>query len=175
MYIRIASNDFFAISKDVVSKMIAGEYTAKQAYRAFNTQLLAEDTPADDEIVLTSGKGYSNAVSYTHLDVYKRQQKSFISAHKRHTPLFVDWKIVFANIQSLSYPLFRFLTTFFAHKTIKTQRFNSFPKEVHAKDVSVCRCDPGCKKASQQRPQALLRCRGQNILSPGSRPCGVPR
>ena len=59
MYIRIASNDFFAISKDVVSKMIAGEYTAKQAYRAFNTQLLAEDTPADDEIVLTSGKGYS--------------------------------------------------------------------------------------------------------------------
>ncbi len=60
MYIRIASNDFFAISKDVVSKMIAGEYTAKQAYRAFNAQLLAEDAPADDEIVLTSGKSYSN-------------------------------------------------------------------------------------------------------------------
>ena len=60
MYIRIASNDFFAISKDVVSKMIAGEYTAQQAYRAFNTQLLAEETPADDEIVLTSGKSYSN-------------------------------------------------------------------------------------------------------------------
>ena len=60
MYIRIASNDFFAVSKDVVSKMIAGEYTAKQAYRAFNTRLLAEETPADDEIVLTSGKSYSN-------------------------------------------------------------------------------------------------------------------
>ena len=60
MYIRIASNDFFAISKDVVSKMIAGEYTAKQAYRAFNVQLLAEDAPADEEIVLTSGKSYSN-------------------------------------------------------------------------------------------------------------------
>ena len=60
MYIRIASNDFFAVSKDVVSKMIAGEYTAKQAYRAFNAQLLAEDAPADDEIVLTSGKSYSN-------------------------------------------------------------------------------------------------------------------
>ena len=55
MYIRIASNDFFA-----VSKMIAGEYTAQQAYRAFNAQLLAEETPADDEIVLTSGKSYSN-------------------------------------------------------------------------------------------------------------------
>ena len=60
MYIRIASNDFFAISKDVVSKMIAGEYTAKQAYQAFNARLLAEDAPADDEIVLTSGKSYSN-------------------------------------------------------------------------------------------------------------------
>ena len=60
MYIRIASNDFFAVSKDVVSKMIAGEYTAKQAYRAFNARLLAEETPDDDEIVLSSGKSYSN-------------------------------------------------------------------------------------------------------------------
>ncbi|WP_347562338.1 ABC transporter substrate-binding protein [Faecalibacterium prausnitzii] len=60
MYIRIASNDFFAVSKDVVSKMIAGEYTAQQAYRAFNAQLLAEETPANDEIVLTSGKSCSN-------------------------------------------------------------------------------------------------------------------
>ena len=60
MYIRIASNDFFAVSKDVVSKMIAGEYTAKQAYQAFNAQLLAEEEPAADETVLTSGQGYSN-------------------------------------------------------------------------------------------------------------------
>ena len=60
MYIRIASNDFFAVSKDVVSKMIAGEYTAKQAYQAFNAQLLAEEEPATDEPVLTSGKSYSN-------------------------------------------------------------------------------------------------------------------
>ena len=60
MYIRIASNDFFAISKDVVSKMIAGEYTAKQAYQAFNAKLLAEEEPAADETVLTSGQSYSN-------------------------------------------------------------------------------------------------------------------
>ena len=60
MYIRIASNDFFAVSKDVVSKMIAGKYTAKQAYQAFNARLLAEDAPADDAVVLTSGKSYSN-------------------------------------------------------------------------------------------------------------------
>ena len=60
MYIRIASNDFFAVSKDVVSKMIAGEYTAKQAYQAFNAKLLAEEEPAADETVLTSGQSYSN-------------------------------------------------------------------------------------------------------------------
>ena len=60
MYIHIASNDFFAVSKDVVSKMIAGEYTTKQAYQAFNAQLLAEEEPAADETVLTSEKSYSN-------------------------------------------------------------------------------------------------------------------
>ena len=60
MYIRIASNDFFAVSKDVVSRMIAGELDAEQAYQAFNAQLLAEDAPAADETVLTSGQSYSN-------------------------------------------------------------------------------------------------------------------
>ena len=59
MYIRIASNEFFAVSKDVVSRMIAGEYTAKQAYRAFNAQLLADDTETA-QTVLTSDKAYSN-------------------------------------------------------------------------------------------------------------------
>ena len=60
MYIRIASNDFFAVSQDVVSQMIAGKLTAKQAYQAFNTQLLADEVPATDEIVLTSAQRYSN-------------------------------------------------------------------------------------------------------------------
>ena len=40
MYIRIASNDFFSVSKDVVSKMISGEYDAGQAYQSFDSQLL---------------------------------------------------------------------------------------------------------------------------------------
>ena len=59
MYIRIASNDFFSVSQDVVSRMIAGEYTAEQAYQAFNAQLLADDTETA-ETVLTSDKAYSN-------------------------------------------------------------------------------------------------------------------
>ena len=59
MYIRIASNDFFSVSKDVVSKMIAGEYNAAQAYRSFNAQLLAEGSTAEN-VVLDSQKSYSN-------------------------------------------------------------------------------------------------------------------
>ena len=60
MYIRIASNDFFAISQDVVSKMITGEYDAAQAYRMFNARLLAEETPDRDDIVLSGENAYSN-------------------------------------------------------------------------------------------------------------------
>ena len=60
MYIRIASNDFFAISQEVVSKMITGEYDAEQAYRAFNAGLLSEKTPDTGDIVLSSKKAYSN-------------------------------------------------------------------------------------------------------------------
>ena len=59
MYIRIASNDFFSVSKDVVSKMISGEYDAEQAYQSFNSQLLAEES-ASENIVLDSQKSYSN-------------------------------------------------------------------------------------------------------------------
>ena len=60
MFIRIASNDFFAISQDVVSKMIAGEYDAGQAYRVFNARLLTEETPDTSDVVLTSETAYSN-------------------------------------------------------------------------------------------------------------------
>ena len=59
MYIRIASNDFFSVSKDVVSKMISGEYNAEQAYQSFNTQLL-EEKSTSEKVVLDLQKSYSN-------------------------------------------------------------------------------------------------------------------
>lgn len=59
MYIRIASNDFFSVSKDVVSKMITGEYDAEQAYQSFNSQLL-EEKSASEKVILDSKKSYSN-------------------------------------------------------------------------------------------------------------------
>ncbi len=59
MYIRIASNDFFAVSKDVVSKMISGEYDAEQAYQSFNSQRLEEEA-ISEKVILDSQKSYSN-------------------------------------------------------------------------------------------------------------------
>lgn len=59
LYIRIASNDFFAVSKDVVTKMICGEYDAKQAYEAFDSQL-RQPKDKSGEIVLSPDRGYSN-------------------------------------------------------------------------------------------------------------------
>ena len=59
MYIRIASNDFFNVSQDVVSKMISGKYDAKQAYQSFNTKLLKKKSDSE-KIVLDSKKAYSN-------------------------------------------------------------------------------------------------------------------
>ena len=59
MYIRIASNDFFSVSKDVVSKMITGEYDAEQAYQSFNSKLL-EEKSASEKVILDSQKSYSN-------------------------------------------------------------------------------------------------------------------
>ena len=59
MYIRIASNDFFNVSQDVVSKMISGNYVAKPAYQSFNTKLLKKKSDSE-KIVLDSKKAYSN-------------------------------------------------------------------------------------------------------------------
>ena len=59
MYIRIASNDFFFVSKNVVSKMITGEYNAEQAYQSFNSQLL-EEKSISEKVILDSQKSYSN-------------------------------------------------------------------------------------------------------------------
>lgn len=59
MYIRVASNDFFSVSNDVVAKMINGEYDAKQAYEAFDAQL-KQTKDNNDEIVLSMDRGYSN-------------------------------------------------------------------------------------------------------------------
>lgn len=45
LFIRIASNDFFSVSKTVVQKMIKGEVTAQEAYAEFDAALRAEKTP----------------------------------------------------------------------------------------------------------------------------------
>ena len=59
LYIRIASNDFFSVSRDVVSKMISGQYDANHAYQSFNAQLLSAEA-ADEKVVLNPQESYSN-------------------------------------------------------------------------------------------------------------------
>lgn len=59
MYIRIASNDFFSASQEVVSKMIAGTYDGAQAYKAFD-KLLRQTANSEEDVVLTSEHSYSN-------------------------------------------------------------------------------------------------------------------
>lgn len=59
IFIRIASNDFFSISKDVVQKMISGDYDANQAYEAFHRSLIQKKENKNTPI-LSLKKGCSN-------------------------------------------------------------------------------------------------------------------
>lgn len=58
LFIRLASSDFFAVSKDVVTKMILGEYDAGQAYEAFDTQLRTH-RGRNAETIFSPEQGYS--------------------------------------------------------------------------------------------------------------------
>ena len=60
LYIRLASNDFFSASRDVVQKMIKGEYNAKQAYSAFD-ELLRAANGAEEPKPVTIGETYSRS------------------------------------------------------------------------------------------------------------------
>lgn len=58
MYMRLASTEIFAISKNVVEKMIIDGLDAKQAYEEFNTQLTTVADPAQQEVIITQEKAY---------------------------------------------------------------------------------------------------------------------
>ena len=61
LYMRLASTEMFAVSKNVVSKMIMGEYGAKEAYEDFNAQLTAECCSNAPEIITTQNTAYDYA------------------------------------------------------------------------------------------------------------------
>ena len=61
LYIRLASTEMFAISKNVVQKMITGEYGAKKAYEDFNAQLTSECCNNAPEIITTQNTAYDYA------------------------------------------------------------------------------------------------------------------
>lgn len=60
LFIRLASNAFFTVSKETVSKMIQGELDAQQACEAFDARLRG-DKSTNAEAFITLEQGYSNA------------------------------------------------------------------------------------------------------------------
>ncbi|MDD6204165.1 MAG: 5'-nucleotidase C-terminal domain-containing protein [Firmicutes bacterium] len=58
MYMRLASTEIFTISRNVAQKMMSGEYSAQQAYDAFNEQLITPKPSADDEVLITQETAY---------------------------------------------------------------------------------------------------------------------
>lgn len=65
MYIRLASNEMFRISKNVVQKMLIGELkTPEEAFSAFNAELAGDD-PAD-QVVAHINTAYSNEFTPDH-------------------------------------------------------------------------------------------------------------
>lgn len=60
LYMRLASTEIFAISQDVGHKMMTGEYDAKAAYEAFNSQITDYRNPETEEILITQTTAYSN-------------------------------------------------------------------------------------------------------------------
>ena len=60
LYMRLASTEVFAISQDVGHRMMTGEYDAKAAYDAFNTQITHYADPDAAEVLFTQQTAYSN-------------------------------------------------------------------------------------------------------------------
>ena len=60
LYMGLACTEVFDISKDVAHKMITGEYNARRAYEAFNSQIIGYKNPDAAEVLFTQETAYSN-------------------------------------------------------------------------------------------------------------------
>lgn len=58
MYMRLASTEMFSVSKEVVKKMMLGEYGAKGAYDDFNSKLTADKKSNSPELFMTQNTAY---------------------------------------------------------------------------------------------------------------------
>lgn len=61
LYMRLASTEMFAVSQNVVQKMISGEYGAKGAYEDFNAQLTAAKDTEVHDIITVQNTAYDYA------------------------------------------------------------------------------------------------------------------
>lgn len=61
LYIRLASTEMFAVSRNVAEKMIRGEYGAGEAYQDFDAQLTTVGDTETSEYITTQNTGYDYA------------------------------------------------------------------------------------------------------------------
>ncbi|MGN0632756.1 MAG: 5'-nucleotidase C-terminal domain-containing protein [Oscillospiraceae bacterium] len=61
LYIRLASTEMFAVSKEIVHKMISGEYGAKEGYDSFNERLTSAKSCETCDIITTQNTAYAYA------------------------------------------------------------------------------------------------------------------
>lgn len=61
LYIRLASTEMFAVSRNVAEKMIRGEYGAGEAYQNFDAQLTTVGDTETSEYITTQNTGYDYA------------------------------------------------------------------------------------------------------------------
>lgn len=59
LYIRLASTEFFDISKTVVQKMVNGDIDGEEAYEEFISLLLEDKEESEEEVVLVQPQSYS--------------------------------------------------------------------------------------------------------------------
>lgn len=65
LYLRLASREIFEASHEAVRGMVTGEFSAAQAYDAFN-EVLAREGAENEEVVIHFDKGYKNEFSADH-------------------------------------------------------------------------------------------------------------
>lgn len=59
LYMRLASTEMFAVSQDVVQKMIRGEYDAQGAYEDFGAQITSVSDNTHPEVITTQNTAYA--------------------------------------------------------------------------------------------------------------------
>ncbi|MDD6226840.1 MAG: extracellular solute-binding protein [Bacilli bacterium] len=63
IYMRLASTEFFSISRLVGEKLMKGQINASEAYELFNSELIKPTPESEQEVLFTQEKSYSHTIT----------------------------------------------------------------------------------------------------------------